>query len=168
MKGIFSGYSFEDEVAEKLRWIGNGVLLKNVFLYSYNLRRYTEIDMIYVTPYKLYCIECKSFRTSITGDMGDVVWTGKSGRYITRVYNPYFQNLEHIRCIKRSLREFDCYTNNIENIIVVRDSCKISSNYSNVFPLKRFVSKVRREMVQHRETTLDVNRVKMSLLNLQE
>lgn len=168
MKGIFNGYSFEDEVAEKIRWIGNGVLLKNVFLYSYNLRKYTEIDMIYVTPYKLYCIECKSFRTKLVGNMGDAMWTGKSGRYFTKIYNPYFQNTEHIRCIKRRLRELNCYTNAIENVIVTRDSCIVESDYKNILPLKRLVSKIRRESIQHNETILDVNKVKMSLLKIDE
>ncbi len=168
MKGIFTGGSFEDEVASRLQWLGEGELVKNVFIYSYNLGKYTEIDAIYVTPYKIYCIESKSFRTSLTGNINDSTWIGKSGKYIKRIYNPYFQNIEHVRCIKRRLREFGLYTNRIESIIVLRDSCEIVSDYENAIPLRRLVSKIKRECMKSKEQILDVNQIKLSLLKLEE
>lgn len=140
-----SGFTFENEVRKAL--LSDGTVLKNIFVESERLERYTEVDVILVTNYKIYCIECKAFRTLLEGKMGDTLWVGKTGKYFTRIFNPYLQNTEHVRCVKRHLRYNGYHMDTIDNYVVVRNGCKIDTDFRNTVTLGELVSIIRRENI---------------------
>lgn len=112
----------------RLNSIGGLRVLSNVVLYSPYLKKETEIDKLVLSPWGLYCIEAKSFNTSIWGSINDDFWVGVTGRKSTKIYNPVMQNFEHIRCLKKRLKTITGNYINISNIVVVPDSCKISTD----------------------------------------
>lgn len=140
-----SGFTFENEVRKAI--LDSGTVLKNIFVESRRLERHTEVDIILITDYKIYCIECKAFRTLIEGKMGETLWIGKTGKYFTRIFNPYLQNTEHVRCVKRHLRYNGYHLDTVDSYVVVRNDCKINTDYRNVVTIGQLASILKRENV---------------------
>src|SRR5690554_4374070 len=101
---LIKGTVFELNVSRKLSELSRCMFLSNFKVYSHYLGKYTEIDRLLFTPWDIYCIEAKSFNTSLEGKFNDNSWIGRSGRRSTTIYNPVFQNFEHIRSLNSALR----------------------------------------------------------------
>lgn len=112
----------------RLNSIGGLRVLSNIGLHSPYLKRETEIDKLVLSPWGLYCIEAKSFNTSIWGSINDDFWVGVTGRKSTKIYNPVMQNFEHIRCLKKKLKKVTGNYIDIVNLVVVPDSCRIHTD----------------------------------------
>lgn len=136
------GAAFEVEISNKLAHLKGCTCLSNVRVYSAFLGKMTEIDRLLITPWGLYCIEAKSFNTEISGRFEDTDWSGWSGKYETWIYNPVFQNFEHIRSLNNNLRKMRKKVVKLDNVVIVPDSCKISSDTNLVMNLSAFMDKL--------------------------
>lgn len=158
------GESFESFIYSKL-----SVELKephyiahHLKVYSARLKRDTEIDILLVAQFGIYCIEAKRYRTSIEGRMNDNVWIGSSGRYKTRFYNPVLQNCEHIRSLKRLLRQVGVNPPQIYNLICVPNECEIKSDARDIYSIGSLYSVIGNDSVM-RSKHINVNVVKKLL-----
>lgn len=142
MLGKVKGASFETEITVKLSVVKDSVCIPHVKVYSHFLGTETEVDNILLTPWKFYCVEAKSFTTSLEGNLGDYEWIGNSWGKRTVIYNPVSQNFEHIRSLNSYLKRVLGKFFRFENIIVVPDSCLIKSNYPNVMTISDFMSRI--------------------------
>lgn len=160
MQDIFykiKGSNFESQIERELYYMldGYGKVYQSVHLYSHTLKRVTEIDLLVVTPKKIYCLEAKSFRSSLEGAMHMEMWNGKSNRYLTKIYNPYFQNVAHIRALKKAFYNEGILLPTIENFIVVPNSCRKRTDYRHTYKISELMTIVARDRYSGEEV-LDV------------
>lgn len=107
-------------------------------LYLENLSSTTEIDILYVTPYRIFPIEVKAYSTGRTSGkkrvVGEIVLTddGISGCFIDNK-SPVHQNEMHCRHLYSHI--FKCIpdgrTEYIQPIVVFVDECKLRDNRSD-------------------------------------
>lgn len=142
-------------------------ICQNVRLYSNTLKRSTQIDILVVTPIRIYCIEAKRFRTCLRGSVNDVMWTGNSGTYYTKIFNPVLQNTEHIRCLKREMRRLGCVTPKIENIVCVPNGCEVNTDVSNVITLGTLISVMENDLIRN-PSKVQVNKIAEILKRINE
>ena len=144
INGTLAGCWFESRIFSSLMFDKSDEIriLRNKRVFSYKLNRVTEIDLLVITPYGLYSIEAKAFKTLLQGNIGDTLWIGKTGKYKTRLYSPFIQNNEHIRSLKNMMRRNGVKPPPISNIICVPNTCKVVCNYSNVMNLNSLVYKI--------------------------
>lgn len=128
ISGIVKGTTFEVELAINLHSLDDVRVIPNLGVFSPYLGRDTEIDLLVLSPWGIYCLEAKSFNTGLMGSLEDDFWAGVTGRKVTRIYNPVMQNFEHIRCLKRRVKEVTGKFIDVDNYVVVPDSCKISTD----------------------------------------
>lgn len=139
-KMVISGKFHERNVALEISNTIPCKIILNFEVYSRDLRRGTEVDIVVITPYKIYCIECKNYKGYIAGNKFDYYWTFASSGKRGRTQNPYLLNRKHIRLLR------GCFYNKgltpllIENIIVVPDACKIHVEGCNVVNLSSLIS----------------------------
>jgi hypothetical protein len=139
---VLKGTVFELEISAALAGIDGATVLSNLKVYSNFLGRFTEIDRLLIAPWGVYCIEAKSFNSALEGKIDDSQWTGKTGGSSTRVYNPVFQNFEHIRSLNSILRKIGKKPLHMYNAVVVPDSCRIISDSDMVMTRSRFLDRV--------------------------
>ena len=154
LNNLMRGYSFESSVYRNMiSLLDDDVkFIRNMKIYSYKLRRFTEIDLVVIAPYGIYSIEAKAYRTSLTGKMGDNMWIGKTGKKITRVFNPFIQNNEHIRSLRNSMRNVGIFKPPmISNIICVPDTCRASSDFRDIYTVSQLVYKIKRDGIYQRK-----------------
>jgi hypothetical protein len=157
LKGLLKGTSFEMELGKYIK--GDSFrLFSNVSIYSYKLRKYTEIDNLVITPWRLYSVESKSFSSYLKGEIGDYQWLGITGRTTTPVYNPVMQNFEHIRSLNSSyFRKYNEFLD-VENYVVIPDTCKGISNYSKLKNISDFLDELswHGQVYDHRNNLNDI------------
>lgn len=140
-------------------------ICQNLTLYSHLLERDTQIDIVIVTSSRVYCIEAKRFRTTLKGSINDRMWTGNSGRYYTKLYNPVLQNAEHIRCLKREIRRLGFPAPRIENIVCVPNECEILADIPNVLTLGTLISVMEND-IKKNPNKVQVDKLSRILKNL--
>lgn len=138
------GNAFESEIQQELSYVldGYGKIYQGVYLYSHSLGTFTEIDLLIVTPKKIYSLEAKSFRNVLEGSMHMTMWIGKTSKYVTKIYNPYFQNITHIRALRKAFYDLGVRLPIIENYVIVPNTCRIRSDYDKIFKISQLVSRI--------------------------
>lgn len=138
------GNAFESEIQQELSYVldGYGKIYQGVYLYSHSLGTFTEIDLLIVTPKKLYSLEAKSFRNVLEGSMHMTMWIGKTSKYVTKIYNPYFQNITHIRALRKTFYDLGVRLPIVENYVIVPNTCRIRSDYDKIFKISQLVSRI--------------------------
>lgn len=150
-KMVYSGKFFEMYVASKL-WseFDYPILLNREFLDN-RIGRHRECDLIFVTPFKIYCVECKNYKGYVSGNKFDDKWTFTSSGRKSKSQNPYILNKKRIRTIRSKFYSNNYYPPKIENIIVFPDRCKIHVDINNVYNLSDFITLVRMDSVTMRQ-----------------
>lgn len=141
-EGFVKGAVFELVIISKLLKFEGCETLSRLKIYSFRLERETEIDTLFVAPWGLYCIEAKGFNTALEGNFSDSFWSGWTGRKMTKVYNPVFQNFEHCRALNALVRLSGNRPLPLKNIVVVPDDCVVKTNTNNVMTLSEMVERM--------------------------
>lgn len=154
------GEDFEDFIVRALyaRLPGKINIIQNKSIWSFALNKKTQIDMILVTEFGIYCIEAKRYRTKIKGSINDKIWFGFSGSYMTRFYNPYFQNVEHIRCLKRELRKQGYVVPQIRNYVCIPNKCDSETDIARVVTLGTLLTRLEIDAIRNTKR-LDVEMI---------
>lgn len=146
-----SGMLFEQHVATELlmKFPGSRVL-HNLNLYSYwlsfwkNRSTITQIDLIFITQFKIYIIEAKRWGTEIIGTRDDQIWQGKSnaGSFLENE-NPVQQNLIHFRELRNLLRR-NGYTDLpcMESLVCVPNGTHVKTECKEVMELSHISTKL--------------------------
>lgn len=150
-KMVYSGKKFEIIVASNLSSIFNYPILLNRQFLDRRIGKGMECDLILVTPFKIYCIECKNYNGYIAGNLFDEKWRFASSGRKGKVQNPYLLNKRRIRVIRGKFYESNYNPPRIENVIVVPDNCNIHCDYKNVYNLTDFLNLVRIDSVTNKE-----------------
>lgn len=127
--------------------------------YSPRLKRLTEIDILLITSFGVYCIEAKSTRTLLKGNISDDMWEGHSGRYWTKMYNPYRQNLMHVRSLRHGFRTLGMEPPPILGLVVVPNKCIVESDARAIITIGSLLNKLENDSVL-KEHKWDVELVK--------
>lgn len=153
-KGVTSGYLFEYNVFDTLKQFLKMPVrfIRNLKVYSIKLGKFTDIDLLIITQHKVYCIECKGFKTSLTGSMNDRYWIGKTGKFETEIFSPVMQNFEHVRSLNSNLRLINCEPLDIEPIICVQDRCHVKSDYDSIYSLMGLCLKIEQDSLKYDKT----------------
>lgn len=118
------GKAWEEELSKIIiQEIGeNCRILNNLYIPKENGST-TEIDIVIIDHTGLYCIECKDYSGWIFGKKTDTYWTTtyRNGEK-HKLYNPYFQNENHIKYLKTIIPN-----KKINNIVVFSDNCKLKN-----------------------------------------
>lgn len=149
-KMVSSGKGFELVVASSIKSVFDYPILLNREFFDYRIGRGMECDLILVTPFKIYCIECKNYNGYIAGDRFDVDWRFASSGRKGKVQNPYLLNKRRIRLIRGLFYNKGYNPPTIENFIIVPDNCQIHSNYKNVLHKRDFLNLLRLDSVTHK------------------
>jgi hypothetical protein len=64
----------------------------------------TQVDHVVVSNFGIFCIETKSYRGWILGNVNDEYWTQVIYRHKESFYNPLRQNYAHLKAIEEILR----------------------------------------------------------------
>lgn len=136
------GTVFEIEMSMRFENDPDIICLPNIKIWSRFLKRHTEIDRLIVTNWGIYCVEQKSYRDHLIGELGDENWIGITGRTTTKIYNPIMQNFEHIRSMQNEIYKIGHYYIPMENNVVVPDTCKIKSSSPLVYNMSNFINSV--------------------------
>lgn len=147
MRGLVKGTVFEMHLSEEFKNVPDVFCLPNVKVMSAFLGKPTEIDRLIVTPWKIYCVEQKSYSSYLKGNLMDEYWSGYTGRTSTVLYNPIMQNFEHIRSLKNAIYKVGKLYIPIENNVVIPDSCQSLSESPMVSNISNFVNKVHLDSV---------------------
>lgn len=75
-------------------------ILNDLMLPSNGNLSLTQIDHVVVSNYGIFCIETKSYRGWIFGNVNDEYWTQVIYRHKERFYNPMRQNYGHMKAIE--------------------------------------------------------------------
>lgn len=141
-KMVASGSYFERKVASLIATNVECKILINIRFYSGSIHRGSECDLLVITPVKIYCIECKNYKGFISGERFAPVWSFVSSRKLGHVKNPYLYNQSHIRLIRGTFYKNGLNPLDIENVIVVPDSCKIHVADCGVVNLSTLVDRI--------------------------
>lgn len=117
-------------------------ILPSYKTYSYKLNKYADIDLLLITPVAIYAIETKSFRSHIRGTYNEKMWKGNSFNHITHIYNPVFQNKEHIRSLNTILIRNGFARLPIKNVVCIQNCCKNKTDCKEVINESQLLSKV--------------------------
>lgn len=119
-KGLLGEY----QIYKKLRYLekAGAKFLFNIYLPKEDGT--TEIDVLLITPYGIFCIESKNIGGWIFGNENQKKWTqvlprGRGRSQKTQFMNPIIQNKGHIKELKNILG--DDY--NIRSVIVFSERC---------------------------------------------
>lgn len=131
------GDVFENIIATKLLKAFNEPvhIFMSLRVKSPYLNKETEVDILLLTSFGVYCIEAKAMRSLLKGNLDDKMWIGKSGSYQTRLYNPVFQNGTHVRALKHGIRQLGMEPPPIKGVICIPNGCVIESNASNIYTI---------------------------------
>ena len=128
MDDYTSGYWFEDEVYYTLKTLPFGTAITPKPVYSKELKKPTQIDLIFITDKVIYSIEVKS-AWYLAGSINDKRWwSSTKGSKNVKIINPYLQNMMHILAIKRLLWRNGFGYMPFKNIVVVTDKAVIDSD----------------------------------------
>lgn len=110
--------------------------------YSYKLKKFADIDVLLLTEFGLYAIETKSYRSHIKGSYNDKMWKGNTYNKVTHLYNPVFQNKEHIRSLNTVMTRNNQPRLQIENIVCIRNTCKNKTDCTEVMTESQFITRL--------------------------
>lgn len=150
-KMVYSGKKFEIIVASQLSSIFNYPILLNRQFLDRRIGKGMECDLVLVTSFKIYCIECKNYSGYIAGNMFDEKWRFSSSGRKGKVQNPYLLNKRRIRVIRGKFYENNYNPPKIENLIVVPDNCNIHVDYKAVYNLTDFINIVKIDSVTNKD-----------------
>lgn len=162
MNSYVLGMMFEMDVLASLRCLDFGKTFIPRWLYSKELGRKTQTDMVFVTKYCVYSIEVKSAR-KLSGNIDDSRWWSSAPNTTKPIgiVNPYLQNMHHIMSMKLHLYRDGLSYIPFENILVIKDDTLLKSDCDNFYTL----SELRRKLVEDYKTNsakpdlIDVNRI---------
>lgn len=80
-------------------------IFRNVYI-PISDNRTAEIDLIIVSKKGLFVIECKNYAGNIYGDMNRKKWIQYVGSKKSYFYNPFLQNLGHVKALKNYFKDF--------------------------------------------------------------
>jgi hypothetical protein len=119
-------------------------------LFSYKQKKMTQIDILALTGDNVFVMELKRFTTKIEGAYSERSWYGFSGERKYGIYNPIFQNGEHLRSLQAFFRSKGLRVSDFEwiSFVVVPDSCVIKADrkyvvsegraFNAIYSCKRF------------------------------
>ena len=149
-KMVLSGDLFELIVASKIQSLFDyPILIKREF-YDDRIHKSMECDLILVTPFKIYCIECKSYNGYVSGSKFETNWRFASSGRKSTVQNPYLLNKIRIRLIRGLFYNRDFNPPKVENLIVVPDYCNIHVGYDKIYNLTDFLNLIKIDSVTHK------------------
>lgn len=145
MNDYIKGVAFEDNIYYALKGLPFGIALIPKPIYSYELGRYTQIDLLFITSYAIYSIEAKSARRLIGGVEDFKWWTSTYGNKNTVTVSPYLQNIRHILAMKHKLWEFKMHNVNFVNLIVVTEDALVRSDCRCIYTIPSLINKLIRD-----------------------
>ena len=80
-------------------------ILRNVYIPT-NDGKTSEIDILIISQKGLLVFECKNYAGNIYGDMRRSKWVQYIGKQKYFFYNPFLQNKNHIKHLKKFLNQF--------------------------------------------------------------
>lgn len=133
----------------------NGVIIHNAKLYSKQLDKDTQIDLIYISDKAVVIIEAKNWVDFIEGNIADIKWMGRSRAHVNMtVYNPVEQNSIHIRALRNALRLVGVNPPFFYNLVVLPDNTAIKSDCKEVINKSSLVGKL---MEIERQSKYNIN-----------
>lgn len=162
IKKVAMGFMFEERLAYLLNTIPGTRTIPGFRMYSPVLGKMTEIDVLWLTPKGLFCLECKRYSKHIIGNLDDLLWSCTSGGGWFRKFNFAIQNEHHIRVLRRYLRRNRLPIYNFVSIIVVPDTTFITTDCNNVFNISDFLASYSTLL----DLNLDVNEIYNNIINM--
>ena len=148
---VYSGKRFEITIANLLRSDFDYPILLNRQFLDCRTNKSRECDLIFITPFKIYCVECKNYNGYVAGGSFDENWRFASSGRKGNVQNPYVLNKKRIRLIRSKFYSNNSYPPQIENIIVFPDKCRIHVNNKSVYNLTDFINLVKLHSVSMKD-----------------
>lgn len=146
---FLKGEQFELAIITRLLQVFTEPIKISVSLRTYSpyLNRKTEIDILLITSFGVYCIEAKSPRNLLKGNIADDMWECQSGRYWNKMYNPYRQNLMHVRALRHSFRTLGMEPPPILGVICIPNRCIVESDAKNIYTIGSLINKMENDSV---------------------
>lgn len=165
--GTLQEISLRNRIIDNLtkNGITNFRILPSYKTYSYKLKKNADIDLLLITECGVYAIEIKSFVSKIIGKYSDKMWKGISFKNCTMVFNPVFQNKEHIRSLNTVLRRNGYEALPISNIVCVQNGCKRISDCEEVVSESMLLSRILMDL-RFKEKVIDVKHCMEVLVRL--
>ena len=121
-----------------------------------NDNRSTQIDHVVVSKRGVFVIETKNYKGRIYGSAGKDYWTHVIGWNKYTLYNPMFQNENHIRFLIRKFPYLRRHRDSIHSIVVFlnAEQLKLSGNCDSVVRLSRlnyYITSFRRDVLTDEE-----------------
>ena len=79
-------------------------ILNDLLLPSRGNLNTTQIDHVVVSNYGIFCVETKTYKGWIFGDVNQEYWTQVIYRHKDRFYNPLRQNYAHVKAVEELIR----------------------------------------------------------------
>lgn len=131
-KMVLSGDSFEALVGNILLKEFECCVKYNLEFFSPRINKGLECDVLAITPYKIYIVECKNYNYSICGKRLSPYWSFISSHKNGFVQNPILLNNRRIRTLKGHLRNEGFKDVDIVNYVCVPTSCNIMNDNDGV------------------------------------
>ena len=80
-------------------------ILRNVYVPTIDGKT-SEIDILVISRKRLLIFECKNYAGNIYGDMKRKKWVQYLGKQKNYFYNPFLQNKNHVKHLKKYLEQF--------------------------------------------------------------
>lgn len=150
-----NGTWFELQLADELtRRFPDCIVLHDLNLHSFYLSMWknrntdTQVDLILITPYKIYVIEAKKWGFEISGSRDDTDWVGRANGNLTiHQKSPINQNLMHLRELKNLVRRY--YHEKLPEFsgyVCVPNGTRIVSNCEEVVTASSLFFRIRSEL----------------------
>ena len=126
-------------IASNLRSEFGTSLVRNIYLPYEN--KTTEIDMIWLTPKGVFCIECKNYSGTIKTDFYHDYWRVEYNSWHSeRLFSPIKQNMRHTYALSDLLESHDIDIE-VTPVVVFTDKVRLPNNASNhgVFNISQFI-----------------------------
>ena len=131
---LIQGTSFEVSVIQLLgKKFPEARFLHNLQVYSYDLQKMTQVDVVMIHPCGIIAIETKDWREFVRGGYSLDKWIGKGrSRNTLEVFSPVYQNWIHCRALWSSALRSAILLPYIHNVVCVPDSTRIESECEEV------------------------------------
>lgn len=138
----FNGNFFELLISQELKQkFPNSTIILNKEIFSYYLRKTTQIDLIFVHPKLVAAIEAKNWKSWVQGGYNDHYWKGVSSNpNVMTVHSPLEQNFVHIRALRNAIRRLGIEPPNFINLVCFPDGTEIYSDCREVVNLSTLLS----------------------------
>lgn len=162
-----SGGLFEVSISGYLsRKYPGARVLQNLELYSHQLGKDTQVDIVLVHQKGIFVIEAKNWSSWIRGSYNDFRWTGKSRKKdLLRVFSPVNQNAIHIRALRNGMRVKGIAVPVFHNIVCFPDGTALYTNCEEVCNFS-YLSYLIDGKIEQSTLNIDVNRYAVLLESL--